>query len=309
MGWGFIIVGDVASPKDFSLDGATYYDIAAQKKLGFKFSALCPERHYTRKNIGYLLAMSNGSNIIIETDDDNIPNPGFWNQRREFIDSHHASGVGWCNVYKLFTDAEIWPRGFPLEKILGKDNITISEISQSGYAPIQQGLADQNPDVDAVYRMTRQLPFTFEKSGNFQLSSGVWCPFNSQNTTWFKGVFPLLYLPSFCSFRMTDIWRSFVAQRILWQCGWGVLFHGATVWQDRNQHNLLRDFEQEVSGYVNNDKIRETLDNLRLTNGIEEIPDNMMRCYEALVKLNVISDVRELDLLAAWLHDIKQFAS
>jgi hypothetical protein len=30
---------------------------------------------------------------------------------------------------------------------------------------------------------------------------------------------PLLYLPSHCCFRMTDIWRSFIAQRCLWELG------------------------------------------------------------------------------------------
>ena len=44
---------------------------------------------------------------------------------------------------------------------------------------------------------------------------------------------------------MTDIWRSFVAQRIAWANGWAILFHEPTVWQDRNEHNLMRDFRDE----------------------------------------------------------------
>ncbi|MGD1699535.1 STELLO glycosyltransferase family protein [Dapis sp. BLCC M229] len=58
---------------------------------------------------------------------------------------------------------------------------------------------------------------------------------------------------------MTYIWRSFVAQRICWENGWRVLFYSPTVYQERNFYNLMRDFEDEVSGYLNNDKIAKSL--------------------------------------------------
>src|SRR5438270_335676 len=76
------------------------------------------------------------------------------------------------------------------------------------YCPIQQGLADENPDVDAIYRLAFPLPLTFRTDRRIALGGSAWCPFNSQNTTWTREAFPLLYLPSYCSFRMTDIWRS-----------------------------------------------------------------------------------------------------
>jgi hypothetical protein len=44
---------------------------------------------------------------------------------------------------------------------------------------------------------------------------------------------PSLNLSSYCSFEMTDIWWSFVVQRVAWICGWSVLFHSCTnsVWK------------------------------------------------------------------------------
>ena len=42
-----------------------------------------------------------------------------------------------------------------------------------------------------------------------------------------KPVARLMYLPSTCTFRMTDIWRSLIAQRCLWELGQGVVFHAA----------------------------------------------------------------------------------
>jgi hypothetical protein len=100
-------------------------------------------------------------------------------------------------------------------------------------------LADENPDVDAVYRMTSLLPRSFRSDRRVVLGAGVWSPFNSQNTTWWADAFPLMYLPEHCPFRMTDIWRSLVAQRIAWENGWNVLFHEPTVRQQRNEHDLL----------------------------------------------------------------------
>ncbi len=58
---------------------------------------------------------------------------------------------------------------------------------------------------------------------------------------------------------MTDIWRSFVAQAALWQRGFHVSFHSPTVEQIRNQHDLMKDFADEVVGYLDNRKIADTL--------------------------------------------------
>ena len=144
------------------------------------------------------------------------------------------------------------------------------EPLQKILAPIQQGLADLNPDVDAIYRLTQPLPVSFQKEPKrIALGHGSICPFNSQNTTWFREAFPLMYLPSYCSFRMTDIWRSFVAQRIAWTCGWNILFHEATVWQERNEHAIIKDFKDEISGYCNNREIMDRLMQLDLKERIE----------------------------------------
>ena len=147
---------------------------------------------------------------------------------------------------------------------------------------------------------------TFNKANSVALGNNSFCPFNSQNTTWFKEAFPLLYLPSHCSFRMTDIWRSFVAQRIGWTCGWPILFHQSTVCQERNDHNLMNDFRDEISGYNNNAQIIKSLKELKLKDGIENISANIKLCYNALIELGVVGQ-QEIILLDAWLKDINSF--
>lgn len=300
-GMRFIVIGDRKSPAGFQLAGCDFQSLTAQAGLGFSLAALLPENHYARKNLGYLLAMRQGAGIIVETDDDNIPLPAFWTPREPLPSARTAAQGGWLNAYRYFSDLNIWPRGFALERL--QDPLPEVAAARQVNCPIQQGLADENPDVDAIYRLTSSLPVTFRQEPAIALGEGVICPFNSQNTTWFKAAFPLLYLPSYCSFRMTDIWRSFIAQRIAWTCGWHVLFHASSVRQQRNEHDLMRDFRDEVPGYENNARIMTVLEQLVLKPGPAHLHDNMRTCYAALVEIGVL-ERRELTLLEAWLDDL-----
>jgi len=297
----FIVIGDTKSPKEFNLSNCDYYSVERQQSLPFELNKDLPFKHYARKNLGYLIAMQKGAEVIIETDDDNFPLDSFWNDRKKQVKAHLLTDKGWVNAYKHFTDVNIWPRGFALERI--KDEFPKLNKTTTLECPIQQGLADENPDVDAIYRFTQPLPITFMKSDNLGLGNNTFCPFNSQNTTWFKEAFLLLYLPSYCSFRMTDIWRSYIAQRIAWTCGWSILFHKSTVWQERNNHNLLNDFIDEISGYANAQLIYESLKNLDLKEGKENIATNMKICYQKFIDLELI-DKAEMNLLNHWINDV-----
>ncbi|MFY9307783.1 MAG: STELLO glycosyltransferase family protein [Bacteroidia bacterium] len=303
----FIVIGDTKSPADFKIDGCDFWSVDRQLTLPFELAKITPTKHYSRKNIGYLIAIQNGAVEITETDDDNIPREEFWAEKQREVKSYGFENAGWVNVYHYFTKNKIWPRGFPLEELQNKQ-IDLSTLKfDTVNCPVQQGLADENPDVDAVYRLTYPLPLNFEIKTRLALGKNAWSPFNSQNTHWFKEAFALLYLPSYCSFRMTDIWRSYVAQRIAWECGWGILYHEPTVWQERNEHNLMKDFEDEIPGYSNNFRICKELQELQLKKGKENINDNLITCYQKLIDINVIGK-DEMTLLKAWINDISKLS-
>jgi hypothetical protein len=300
-----IIIGDTKTPPDFRYEGLNYYDLASQNRIFPDLSNSIPVNHYSRKNLGYLIAIKEFRDISViqETDDDNIPYNTFWNAIDTFIETReisHSSNINWCNIYSFYTSKKIWPRGFPLELINEINSFTISEKALAKWQIIQ-GLADQNPDVDAIYRLTSDLPLSFSGEDSFKISSNLWCPFNSQNTMFSKEAFPLLYLPSYCSFRMTDIWRSFIAQRCLWENNNGIVFTPATVYQERNDHNLMKDFEQETIGYLKNLLLTQTLSELRLT---DNIFDNILLCYESLVQKKIFP-MEELLIVNKWLNELK----
>lgn len=301
-----VVAGDRKGPVAFDLPGSRFLSLADQLALPYALARLGPVGHYTRKNIAYLEAIREGVACIYETDDDNAPLPT-WGPRDPDVDVHALGGGGWLNVYRCFSRGRIWPRGLPLDEIVAS---CTREYPPEGppklvRAPIQQGLANGAPDVDAIWRLVLDAPFDFDGGPSVMLQPGTWCPFNSQSTWWWPEAYPLLYLPSHCSFRMTDIWRSFVAQRCLWELGHGIVFHAPEVVQDRNPHALMRDFNDEIPGYQRNRELVEVLADTVLLPGAGAVGDNLRRCYEALIARGFFATEERL-LVDAWLAGLDQ---
>ena len=322
-----VVVGDSKGPSCFELpecfiDGPEIVFMSLDEQLGgsFRLGKILPTKHYSRKNVGYLCAIASRAECIYETDDDNAP-LGTWKPRAEFLPnptilSVNATAVpAWVNVYRHFTDEWIWPRGIPLDHIRmpltttggQRSRITGAVFGTNALvrAPIQQGLVNGSPDVDAIWRLTQDREFAFRNEPSVLLPPGNWCPFNTQSTWWWPIVYPLLYIPSHCSFRMCDIWKSFVAQRCLWELGLGVVFHSPEMYQDRNVHKLMTDFEDEVPGYLLNHRIAEILDRNSLSADPTRMSDNLIQCYEALVRERIFP-IDELNLLETWVQDLAQ---
>lgn len=298
--WTFLVIGDRKTPADWSYPGVTFISAAAQLESGGAFAAECPFNHYARKNAGYLWAIEQGAELIAETDDDNIPYDSFLRDVNREVTGRRVVKSGWENVYTHFTDEKIWPRGFPLE-LITESLKAKSELGDAGTfdCPVQQYLADGDPDVDAVYRLTIEAQTTFQPN-TVVLSQGTYCPFNSQNTIFWPDAYPLLYLPAYVSFRMTDIWRSFIAEVCLYAMGKSIAFRDATVFQERNQHSLIRDFADEVPGYLNNTKIVEILTGLSLSGEAGKTGENVWKCYDALVSAGIVP-AKEMRLVELWL--------
>ncbi len=303
-GWDFYVAGDLKTPSDFAMEGCTFLSLEAQQNSPFRTGGLLPQNSYVRKNLAYLHAMAAGAEQIVETDDDNLPLEAFWRARDREVQARMVKGEGWVNVYAFFSDSMIYPRGFPLD--LARSSMidrTLPTSPAVAVCPIQQGLADGAPDVDAVFRMLHGEESFFHGGDPLVLGHSGWCPFNSQNTAFFREVFPLLYLPSHCSFRATDIWRGLVAQRLLATCDWNLSFHEADVHQDRNPHDLMKDFHQEVPVYLQTRQVVEILQSLTLGPGPNSLTANLRTCYEALAGAGIVGPA-EPDLVEAWITDL-----
>ena len=232
--WDLIIIGDKKSPSDFKIPYGQYLSIKDQLKLNLRFAKICPTNTYGRKNIGYLLAIRD-NNIIIETDDDNFPKKSFFSNKKTSHQTKKIMNSGWINIYDLFLTKKefIWPRGIPLDELENKIKIDKKKISKNFL--LQQGVCENNPDVDAIYRLINEKINVKFKNNKINLGKSI-STFNSQNTIWFKKIFPLLYLPVTCTMRSTDIVRSLVCLKILKNDDKDILFYGTTMYQKRNYH-------------------------------------------------------------------------
>lgn len=298
--WTLIVVGDKKTPKDWKMKNVIYLSPQKQKQLNFKIIKHLPWNHYSRKMVGYLYAIKEGAEVIYDTDDDNIPlakwfEPNFKGKYKTII------GSGFINIYSYFTNKKVWPRGFPLKKLLTSEKTHIKYKNNS--VKIWQFLADNDPDVDAIYRLTDNTPVVFNKGESLVLDKNTISPLNSQNTFFVKDSFPLLFLPAFVTFRFTDILRGLVAQPILWSDNSRAGFGSSTVIQKRNDHDYLKDFKSEIPMYLDTENVVH-LAKKEIDLNLDYI-DNLIKIYRKLNKFFIVSN-KELILLNAWKSDINK---
>jgi len=295
-----IVAGDRKSPLTWNNPKTTFLSIADQEEMDSRLVKILPYNHYCRKMMGYLYAINNGADIIIDTDDDNIPKENWCFPDFEGNFESIPNNLGFINIYNYYTDQKIWPRGLPLHLINRKEKMH-DTLSKSCKVGIWQGLADGDPDVDAIYRLTSDEVCNFIDRTPLVLLQGTYAPFNTQNTAIIKELFPLMYLPSHVTFRFTDILRGIIAQPIMWSAGYTLGFTNATVIQKRNPHDYFKDFVSEIPMYLHIEKAAELVD--KVTKSSCTIVDNLYNSYKELEKENiVITD--ELKILEAWLFDI-----
>jgi len=64
--------------------------------------------------------------------------------------------------------------------------------------------------------------------------------------------------------RMDDIYASLICQRVMRERDMRVHFGKPFVWQQRNDHNLVKDLRGEIDGYENVAKLADLLDHVQL---------------------------------------------
>jgi len=298
-----IVIGDKKTPTNWHYPSTDFISVEAQAHLDFELCRLLPYNHYSRKMLGYLKSMENGVDFIIDTDDDNIPKqdwrfPDFEN-KYDCI----AENQSFVNIYQLYTKQKIWARGLPLKFINTPFEFEKSISKKDCKVGIWQGLADEDPDVDAIYRLTSDKPCYFEERPPIVLSKGTISPFNTQNTMIRKELFALMYLPTYVTFRFTDILRGLVAQPIMWLYDFQLGFVNATVVQKRNPHDYMKDFISEIPMYQYVERVIELVSTA--ISKSDNIATNLLNAYKALLAEGIICD-KEIETLKAWLNDLER---
>lgn len=265
------------------------------------YELACKKNSYTRKNIAFIEAAKNNK-FIFETDDDNLIDvlslqdpEKYFSQRK--VNTYKEN----TNIFRIIypnAQGKIWARGYNIKNLENDFSRTNSfECIKPG---VVQFLVSGNPDVDAIYRLVMGANVDVHvDAASLPLSlKGGMHPFNSQATLWKSSDLHLMYLPACCDFRMTDIFRGYVAQRILKERGQRVLFENVLVHQDRNQHKITDDFFGEHSGYIQVGELIKILEEVNLSGLTEH--EMMLHIYWMLVKQQIVSH-EEMNFLEKYL--------
>lgn len=324
--WCAVVVGDKKGPPAGSYSeiggNVVFIDVYSQHKLGYKLDSVLLFNHFGRKNIGYLYAIQAGAKIIYDTDDDNYLKLTDISTLESLLDHevfkfNNDEKLSWhySNVYKHFVNktTRVWPRGFPLEFIdntYETENLSdfevLNSIDMSSVGVIQY-LANHDPDIDAIYRMTKEnkhFDFTVNKR-SIILDRGIYTPFNAQATLFTYDMFWALYLPVTVTGRVSDIWRSYIAQRVMWDIDRYLIFSSPIVKQCRNAHNYLKDFQDELDLYTKTDLLIGILDSIDFTTTKKSIPSYLVKVYKTLVK-NGILENRDFVALTSYVKDLER---
>ena len=82
---------------------------------------------------------------------------------------------------------------------------------------VVQFLANKEPDIDSIHRLTSHhfYPFEFSKRPySITVSLDMVVPTNAQATLFFQRTFWSLFLPATVHGRVTDIWRAYITQSL-----------------------------------------------------------------------------------------------
>ena len=255
-GWKLIVVGDLKTPPNYTLENGIYLSPQVQESLYPDLSDLLGWNTIQRRNIGYLYAYANGARIVATVDDDNVPLENWGKDIRigkENFATEYLSENGVFDPLSPTNYKHLWHRGFPIQ-LLSERNY--SSLEHARITPdIQANFWNGDPDIDAICRMQFQpsCNFTVEPFPFFSKSPA---PFNSQNTLLTRQALKEFFLFPFVG-RMDDIWASFYVQAL----NFNVLYDVPTVFQDRNVHDLTEDMKKEYLGYEYNHLILKDLKN------------------------------------------------
>ena len=261
--WELVVIGDLKTPKDYTLKRGTYVTPEMQEKYDKALSDAIGWNCIQRRNFGLLWAHDMKADIVAVVDDDNIPYEK-WGQDlmigKETEVNYYDTDLPAFDPVGATNYKHIWHRGYPLQLLPKRD---YSKKSKKKIKPdVQADFWNGDPDIDAVCRMEHAPDCKFDPTF-FPIASSKLSPFNSQNTFiaghWLKDYFLFPHVG-----RMDDIWASYYVEAK----GCKVVYGNASVFQARNVHDLVKDMKMEYMGYENN---------LKIVNELPTSPDAILK--------------------------------
>jgi hypothetical protein len=275
--WNLLIVGDRKTPHDLyraleeEYPQVMYLHPELQEKKYRELSDSIGWDSIQRRNLGFVEAYAMGTEVMATVDDDNIPYE-HWGENvavgSEIVLDCYASNNGYFDPLSVTNASHVWHRGYPVEHVATKNAVRrIGAVKRT--VLVQADLWDGDPDVDAIARIAFRPDVTLDVRAPFCTSDPA--PFNSQNTFVHRSVIPFYMMLPHVG-RMDDIWAAYILQK---RFPGSVIYCPASVRQDRNVHNLVKDLEGEMIGYAHT---------LAFIEGTYALPERTQRAYGVYVR-------------------------
>ena len=265
--WDVIVVGDLKTPdEEYKNINCHYINTDDQELLNKNLSDAIGWNTIQRRNLGFLYAYKEGYEVIASIDDDNIPKDN-WGENlyinQEIEVTVYDTPLEVFDPLSVTERNDLWHRGYPIQLLENKNDV-INLGKEKRKVLIQADLWDGDPDIDAICRLSK-MPMVEYKITEPFCSTKI-SPFNSQNTFFHRSVIPhYMVIPHVG--RMDDIWGGYLLQQKFEN---SLIYNISTVYQDRNEQDLITNLEWEIIGY------RNTID---FINGRFKLPPKAEKAY------------------------------
>jgi hypothetical protein len=228
-------------------------------------AGLIPYNTDNRRNVGFLMALDRGADVLISIDDDN-----FVLDDVDFVGEHLVTGTmiaaealessdRWFNLCSLLhasTKDDIFPRGFPYFA-RHHERSQRGEPAEAARVALNAGLWLSDPDVDAMTRLTQAPHVSEAEPRSIRLGRNTWTPINTQNTSIARDAVAAYYyvkmgfsLGGLRIDRYGDILSGYLLAKCVKARGEAIRIGSPVADHRRTPHNLFKDLYHELAGIV-----------------------------------------------------------
>jgi len=236
---------------------------------------------------------------VIFIDDDN-----YIDKNTDFIKEHSVvnkvvSSRGlynknlWPNVYSyLATDVPlpVFPRGFPwnFRNLKSFENSFKSFKNKKVLANC--GFILEDPDIDAVSRLFWKIRIKKINTStkHIYLAPNMYCPFNDQNTC-ISGEILTLYFKPLSAGRNSDIWTSYLINKVASIHSDIISYGSPYAKQYRNIHDNWKDYELEKMHNISTDYFIKVLNSINFKKNESYYETFLNLCKLALEKITLMN--------------------
>ena len=103
--------------------------------------------------------------------------------------------------------------------------------------------------------------------------------------------------------RVSDIWRSYFTQRLLWEKFSNIAFCPSLVNHIRNQHRFIKDFDAELPLYTQAESLVKYLQQWKPVS--KDIPSMLEELYIDMYERGIL-ELKDVEFIQLWIQDLQR---